>query len=171
MDDYKEILFNYLLSVNDKTTEEFSDINNKKENLMNDNSKKEYINNKDNFPLNLKDTFNNNSENDNRKVNILNLPLNNEINNESKISLLEDLSYKDIDKKIPNNKIIYDSKNNIVKENDIDYNKCFKNRMDIMQAVLDDELNISSDNNFIKRRTKSTTTLKVNEYKKLNNIN
>ena len=170
MDDYKEILFNYLLSVNDKTTEEFSDINNKKENLMNDNSKKEYINNKDNFPLNLKDTFNNNSENDNRKVNILNLPLNNEINNESKISLLEDLSYKDIDKKIPNNKIIYDSKNNIVKENDIDYNKCFKNRMDIMQAVLDDELNISSDNNFIKRRTKSTTTLKVNEYKKLNNI-
>ena len=171
MDEDKQILYNYLLSINDKNSEVLSDVNNQKVNLIDDNIKKENINNDINSS-NSNDNNNKYMEKNNRNENELNSQLDNEINNKTKKILIEDHSYRDFNKRRFNNKINLESKINKLKENndDDDYNKCFKNRMDIMQAVLDDELNISSkNNNFTRRRAKSRTTVKINE-NKLKNI-
>jgi hypothetical protein len=170
-EDDKNILINYLLSINDKKSE-FSDKNNQKDILLDENTNKRKIYNEDDtYFLNIKDNVNKEYiGNDNRKKNELLLPLDNEINKDIKTTSLKDLSIRNRNKKIiNNNRITSEPKNNNIKV-DNDYNKSFKNRMDIMQAVLDDELNISSENkNFRRRRVKSRTTFKMNE-KKLKNI-
>ena len=173
MDDDKNILLNYLLAKNDKSYKNKNDSDNQNIIENNDNSKIDITNNKE-----IDSSINNNNinkydENNNRNEKSINLDvLDNKISTESKTI---DLSYKDMNK-LPlnlNNICEYNKKNNQEidnendkdndKENDKDYNKCFKNRMDIMQAVLDDELNISSNNdNFIRRRPKSRTTVKNN---------
>ena len=169
MAENQEILLNYLLSINNKQSDDLIDVVNHKDNEDNDNF------NIDNIKSNGQISFSNINNNDNilEKNNGIenksNLPDNNEINKDSKKNVLKEISNKD------SNKINFDTintsepKNNIVninKEKDDDYNKCFKNRMDMMQAVLDDELNISSeDNNFIRRRGKSRTTITQKEYK------
>ena len=169
MDEDKTILFNYLLSLNDKTSEVLSDKNNQKDTLIDENTKKENKYNDDIYSLNFMDNTNHNLENDNRKKNETLLPLDNEISKDTKTTLLKDISYKDTNKRNFSSKNKLEPKNSIFKA-DNDYNKSFKNRMDIMQAVLDDELNISSDdNNFIRRRVKSRTTVKRKE-KRLKNI-
>ena len=170
IDEDKNILINYLLSLNDKTSE-FSDKNNQKDILLDENTNKRKIYNEDDtYFLNIKDNVNKEYiGNDNRKKNELLLPLDNEINKDIKTTSLKDLSIRNRNKKIFSNRITSEPKNNNIKV-DNDYNKSFKNRMDIMQAVLDDELNISSENkNFRRRRVKSRTTVKLNE-KKLKNI-
>ena len=173
MDDDKNILLNYLLSKNDKSykNKNYSYSQNIIEN--NDNSNLDFNNNKEiDSPIN-NNNINKYYENNNRNEKSINLEvLDNKISTESKTI---DISYKDMNKLPLNLKNICESNTKINqeinnendkdndKENDKDYNKCFKNRMDIMQAVLDDELNISSNNdNFIRRRPKSRTTIKNN---------
>ena len=165
MAENEQILFNYLLSINNKPSEDLNDIVKQEEieNKDNDNIDNTKSNGQKSFNINYNPS---NLEKNNGKENLLNLPL----NNETKISSLKDFSIKDYsNKKNMNNNInSSESKNNIPninKEKEDDYNICFKNRMDMMQAVLDDELNISSeDNNFIRRRGKSKTTIKQSDY-------
>ena len=166
MDDEKKILFNYLLSINDKSSGSINDSNNKNIISNNDNSILDIINNKEIVSSNNNNDISKNNEIDNRNEKKENLALNNQTSTE--INKVE-LSFKDIDEKNFNIKNIFESNNYSKKEKekdkdkDKDYNKVFKNRMDMMQAVLDDELNISSNNeHFIRRKIKSRTTIKNN---------
>ena len=163
MDDNKQILYNYLIAKNNKI---YDTLNNsskgeKVENNYIDNIGK--TENEYNNDLNLNNSKKDIIDKNNRNEKKLELSLSNKMNNESKELLVENSINKDGKKEKENINNLY-SKKNDKKEIDNDYNKCFKNRMDMMQAVLDDELNISSDNNnFIRRRTKSRTTVKQNK--------
>ena len=162
MSENKEILLNYLISINNRASEDLNNTNNQKETKNNDINQIDNKNSNGQISFDLKNKSIN-LEKNNGSENILNLniPLNNELNNESKTTISKELSNLDANKNIIYIKNNLEPKNSNIKDNDNDYNKCFKNRMDIMQAVLDDELNISSDdNNFIRRRTKSRTTIK-----------
>ena len=162
MAENEEILLNYLLSINNKKSEDLIDVVNQKENEDNDNCNIDNI--KSNGQISFSNINNNNNilEKNNGIENKLNLPDNNEINKDAKKTVIKEISNLDIiNSSEPKNNIV-----NINKEKDDDYNKCFKNRMDMMQAVLDDELNISAEeNNFIRRRGKSRTTIAQKEYK------
>ena len=162
MDENKDILFNYLISINNKKSEDLNSTNNQKDIKNNDTE------NIDNIKSNGQISFdlNNNSNNFEKNNGIeLNNPINNEINNESKATLTKELSNK-INKKSFSIKNSFEPINNNIKEKDNEYNKGFKNRMDIMQAVLDDELKISQDENtFIRRKAKSKTAFKLNTHK------
>ena len=176
MAENEEILLNYLLSINNKKSEDLNDIVKQKDNEDNDNYNIDNI--KSNGQISFSNINNNNNnilEKNNGIENKLNLPDINEINKDTKKTVLKEISNKDsnkIDLDIINASEPKDNIVNINKEKDDDYNKCFKNRMDMMQAVLDDELNISSENNnFIRRRGKSRTTIIQKEYKRKKETN
>ena len=115
MDEDKTILFNYLLSLNDKTSEVLSDKNNQKDTLIDENTKKENKYNDDIYSLNFIDNTNQNLENDNRKKNESLLPLDNEISKDTKTTLLKDISYKDKNKRNFSSKNKLETKNSIFK--------------------------------------------------------
>ena len=167
MSENKEILLNYLISINNKTSEDLNNTKNQKEIKNKDINEIDNINSNGQISFDLKNkSFNIEKNNGSDNILNLNMPISNEINNESKTTISKELSNFDTNKNVINIKNTLEQKNNNIKDNDNDYNKCFKNRMDIMQAVLDDELNISSEeNNFLRRRTKSRTTIKKNNFK------
>lgn len=168
MDDNKQLLYNYLLSKNNKIYEPLNNSDEKEKIENNDKTNIGNIGKEINNDLNydIKDIIENKNNRNEKK---LDYSLNNKNNNESKELLQEKIISinNDVDKtNESSNKLKL--KNNEIKENDSDYNKCFKNRMDIMQAVLDDEID---NNNYIRRRTKSRTTVKLKENNKVKYLN
>ena len=156
-----QILYNYLLSKNNK---KFDTLNNTNER---EKIKSDDLANVENIEKELNNDLNNNTktiieDKNNRNENNLGFSVNNK-KNESKELLQEkiNIANHDLDKANENINNLQ-PKNEEIKEKDNDYNKCFKNRMDMMQAVLDDEID-NNNNNFIRRRVKSRTTVKQNK--------
>ena len=148
MVDNKELLANNFISsiknkISDITTNE-ANIND----IVNYNmSNNENIYNIENTSLNISKLNNldleENNKNNKQKENKLNKPIKNEFDDIYTKSLFEELTYnKDINKR----KFNEENNNENKKEDDYNKDKNFKNRMDMMQAILDDEINVSSDN-------------------------
>ena len=159
MVDNKDLLStNIMLSTSDKIFNNKNNENIIKNNIINTNN--------DNIPFNLN---NNNNKKylkyNNKNESKINMEINDKTNDKYNLALFEELLYnKDNNKKSIANENFSESINNNVNVKSTNYNNDFKNRMDMMQAILDDELNISSDSKFlIRRRAKSRTTIKNSE--------
>ena len=164
MVDNKELLANnFISSIKNKISDITTNENNIKDIVNYNMSNNENIYNIENASLNLSKLNNldleENNKNYKQKENKFNKPIRNELDDLYTKSLIEELSYN----KDKNKRKYNVEKNNENKKED-DYNKNFKNRMDMMQAILDDEINVSSDNKSLlsRRRPSKKTTQKEN---------
>ena len=134
-----------------------------------DMSNNENIYNIENVSLNLSKLNNldleENNKNYKQEENKFNKPIKNQLNDLYTQSLIEELSYNK-DK----NKIKFNGENNNENKKEDDYNKNFKNRMDMMQAILDDEINVSSDNKNLMTRRRPSKKNTQKENNKIHNL-
>ena len=161
MVDNKELLANdFISSIKNKISDITKNENSLKDIVNYNMSNNENIYNIENTSLNLSKLNNLDLEDNNKqKENKFNKPIKSELDDLYTKSLIEELSYNK-DK----NKIKFNGENNNENKKEDDYNKNFKNRMDMMQAILDDEMNVSSDNKSLisRRRPSKKTTQQEN---------
>ena len=161
MVDNKELLANdFISSIKNKISDITKNENSLKDIVNYNMSNNENIYNIENTSLNLSKLNNLDLEDNNKqKENKFNKPIKNDLDDLYTKSLIEELSYNK-DK----NKIKFNGENNNENKKEDDYNKNFKNRMDMMQAILDDEMNVSSDNKSLisRRRPSKKTTQQEN---------
>ena len=161
MVDNKELLANdFISSIKNKISDITKNENSLKDIVNYNMSNNENIYNIENTSLNLSKLNNLDLEDNNKqKENKFNKPIKSELDDLYTKSLIEELSYNK-DK----NKIKFNGENNNENKKEDDYNKNFKNRMDMMQAILDDEMNVSSDNKILisRRRPSKKTTQQEN---------
>ena len=161
MVDNKELLANdFISSIKNKISDITKNENSLKDIVNYNMSNNENIYNIENTSLNLSKLNNLDLEDNNKqKENKFNKPIKSDLDDLYTKSLIEELSYNK-DK----NKIKFNGENNNENKKEDDYNKNFKNRMDMMQAILDDEMNVSSDNKSLisRRRPSKKTTQQEN---------
>ena len=161
MVDNKELLANdFISSIKNKISDITKNENSLKDIVNYNMSNNENIYNIENTSLNLSKLNNLDLEDNNKqKENKFNKPIKRDLDDLYTKSLIEELSYNK-DK----NKIKFNGENNNENKKEDDYNKNFKNRMDMMQAILDDEMNVSSDNKSLisRRRPSKKTTQQEN---------
>jgi len=164
MVDNKELLANnFISSIKNKISDIETNETNIKDIVNYNMSNNDNIYNIENASLSLSKLNNSDLEENNKNYKYKDNKFNKAIKKESddlyNNILIEELSYnKDI------NKRKFNVENNNENKKEDDYNKNFKNRMDMMQAILDDEINVSSDNKGLlsRRRPSKKNTQKEN---------